>query len=92
MLLLALNAIFAGLFLKFARDTFKRALPFLRIGWATISAETQKPDYRHNIESRRVISEGGRFLLGGIVWLGITVILVGFGLFFAYEAVRLYSG
>ena len=92
MLLLALNAIFAGLFFNFARTTFKRAIPFLRAGWATISVETKKPDYRHNIESRQAISEGGRFLIGGIVWMGLTLGLVGLAVFFAVETVKLYLG
>ena len=92
MLLLALNAIFAGLFLNFARNTFKRAIPFLRIGWESISVETQKPDFRHNVESRQNIREGGRFLIGGIVWMVITLVLIGLGIFFAIETVRLYMG
>ena len=92
MLLLALNAIFAGLFFNFARNTFKRAIPFLRTGWATISVETKKPDYRQNVESRQAISEGGRFLIGGMVWMGITLGLIGLAVFFAVEALRLYVG
>ena len=92
MLLMLLNVIFAGLFLSFARHAFRRAVPFLRIGYAAVSVEVQKPDYRTNIDSRQAISEGGRFLMGGMLWLLIMVMSLAIALFFAIEAVRLYTG
>lgn len=86
MLLFTVNTVFAAIFLLAARGALRRALPFLRAGWSAIRTETQKPDYRVNITSRRVISEGGRFLLGGLVWLGIALGSAAYGLLFAWRA------
>lgn len=87
MLLLALNAVFAGLFFTFARSAYRRAIPFLGAGWSAIRGE---PDYHVNVESRRVISDGGRFLIGGMLWLASALFTIGFGFYFALEALRLY--
>ncbi|MEQ8673176.1 MAG: hypothetical protein RLP44_20205 [Aggregatilineales bacterium] len=90
MLILALNAVFAGIFLVFSRTAFLRARLFLMLGWNTVRAEVIKPDYRQNVESRRLISEGGRFFLGGLFWLIATLVAFSLGIYFSLEVVRLY--
>ena len=92
MLLLALNAIFAGLFFSFTRTAYRRGMPFLSAGWSAISVEVHKPDYRSNVESRHIISDGGRFLIGGLVWMGIALFTAGCGVYFAVQAVQLVAG
>ena len=90
MLILALNAVFAAIFLAFTRPAFLRARTFLQTGLTIIQVEVRKPDYRHNVESRRLISEGGRFLIGGLFWLIATLVALGLGIFFSLEVARLY--
>lgn len=89
MLLISVNAVFALIFGFGARYALMRALPFLRIGWNGIRAETQKPNYRANIESRRTISQASNFLIGGIVWLIIGIGAIGFVIFFVMMALAL---
>ncbi|GAB4510305.1 MAG: hypothetical protein OHK0046_06870 [Anaerolineae bacterium] len=90
MLVVALNAVFALLAFTFSRNAYRRALPFIRLGWQTIDAAVQQPGYRHNIESRRAISEAGRFLIGGIIWLLIALAAVAAGVYFTWQVVVLY--
>ena len=90
MLLVALNAAFALIFFTFARNALKRGWPFLKTGWDGISVEVQKPDFRHNVESRRKISESTNFLFGGVFWLGSGVVAIGFGVFFTIQLINLY--
>lgn len=86
MLLIAVNLIFAVVTLLFARTAFIRAFPFIRTGWTAIRAATQHPDFRRDVNLRRVISDGGGFLIGGVIWLVIGVGAVGLGVFFGVQA------
>jgi hypothetical protein len=68
-LLVTVNAAFgAGLFF-FAFRALQRGWPFLKTGWLMMQTQTSAPDFRTNVERRRAISEGGRFLIGGLLWL-----------------------
>jgi len=91
-LLVALNAVFAGIFLTFAYRAALRARAFFITGWAAVGAGTEQPDYRENIELRRFISEGGRFLIGALMWGAASIGAAGLGVFFALELLRLYIG
>lgn len=90
MLLVALNAIFAGIFLTFAWNASRRARAFLQTGYAVIREETKKPDFRANVESRRAISEAGNFIIGGVFWSVACLVAFGLGVFFSVELVQLY--
>lgn len=90
MLLLALNGIFAMIFFAFARRAFGRAWPFLKLGWWVIDEEVKKSDYRRNIESRKVISQAGVFLVGGLLWLLAGMVSGGLSVYFSVELLRLY--
>lgn len=90
MLLLSVNTIFAFIFLAFARTAFLQSVPFLRVGWEAIDTETSKPNYRQNIESRRRVAEGGRYLIGGLLWMGACAGSAAIGLFFVWQAISLY--
>lgn len=87
-MIFVVNSVFGTIFAGFARFALMRALPFLRMGWTVIGAEVRKPDYRHDVESRRAIEEGGRFLVGGAVW-GVAFAVTGaYALLFFREALR----
>ncbi|MCB9453809.1 MAG: hypothetical protein H6672_20450 [Anaerolineaceae bacterium] len=88
MIQISLNAIFAYVSLRLAWLAWGRAVPFVRAGWQTIHAEVRHADYRYHIERRRAISVGGGFLVGGLLWAGVSVAAAGFGLFFVVQVVR----
>lgn len=88
MLLAAINAIFAMGALTIAMQAFRKGLPFLRNGWTVLQTQTQHPDYRTNVERRRAINEGGRFLIGGILWL---VMSLGAALAAAYFGIQAFT-
>jgi hypothetical protein len=69
MLIITINALFGAGCLFFTQRAFRRGWPFLRIGWTAVQASASQPDFRVNVFRRRAISEGGRFLLGGLFWL-----------------------
>lgn len=77
----AVTLIFGLVFCLLSWRVLRLALPLLRVGWDAIDAGVQQPDYRTNLERRRLISEGGMFLLGGILRLCIGVFGLGMGLF-----------
>jgi hypothetical protein len=89
MLILTLNAAFAALFAAGARLALTRAVPFLRAGWIAIAAGVRQPDYRAHVESRRLISEGGAFVIGGIAWGAIGIGALILALTFALRALGL---
>lgn len=89
MVLVSLNAIFAYLTLRLAWLAWGRAIPFLRTGWSTISAEVRHPDFRYHVERRRAISVGSEFLIGGLLWAGVCAVSAGFCVFFGVQAVDL---
>lgn len=82
-----LNAVFAIIFLVFARRAIPRGLAFLRLGWAAVSAHAGKPDTRKNTESRQAISAGGSYLIAGGLWFLAGTGAGLFGLWFAAQAV-----
>lgn len=90
MLLLALNGIFAVIFFAFARRAVGRAWPFLKLGWSVVDREVKKSDYRQNVESRRIISQAGMFLIGGVLWLLAGMVSGGLSVYFSVELLRLY--
>jgi len=90
MLLVALNGAFAFIFLSFAWNTWKRGVVFWRTGWEAIRTESQRENFRRNVESRRVISEATPFLVGGLFWIGAAIVAAGFGFFFGIQLVMLY--
>jgi hypothetical protein len=89
MIFLILNGIFAGLAFGIARTSVNHAWPLLRVGWTAIDAAVSQPDFRHNVESRRQISEGGFLLLSGIAWAIGALIALGAAIFFSVEVIRL---
>ncbi len=92
MLLTTVNSIFAFIFLSFAYSALRRASPLLMTGWYAIQGAVQRPDYRHDVESRRAISNGGRFLIGGLFWGISGLVSGGAGLYFGLQVVRLWQG
>lgn len=90
MLLLTVNSLFALAFAAGTRFAWKRARLFLQAGWVIIDAQLRYDDYRQNVERRRAIAEGGRYLIGGGGWLLITVVAAGYTAFFLVETIRLF--
>ncbi len=92
MLLVTLNGAFAAGFFFFAMRALKQGWPFLKHGWLMMQTQTSHEDYRFNVERRRAISEGGRFLIGGILWLvGGVAALIG-SLYFSAVAFHMLYG
>jgi hypothetical protein len=92
MLLAAVNALFAMGAFTIALQAFRKGLPFVRNGWIILQTQTQYPDYRTNVERRRAVQEGGRFLIGGILWLVMSLgALLAAGYFGAQAFTLLYS-
>lgn len=91
MLLLVVNAFFSAAFFAGCRFALRRALPFLRTGWQAVAAQMQHADARTNVERRRAIAEGGRYLLGGGGWLVIALVAGGYTVFFTLETLRLLA-
>lgn len=92
MLLVTVNGIFGAGFLFFAMRALQRGWPFVRLGWLTMQEQTSHPDFRQNVERRRMISEGGRFLLGGLLWLSAGLVGVAVGLYFTLQAYQMLYG
>jgi hypothetical protein len=89
MLLATLNAIFAMGALGISVQAFRKGLPFIRSGWDTIQTQTRYPDFRYNVERRRAISDGGRFLIGGLLWLVTALAAVIAAVYFGIQAYSL---
>lgn len=77
----AVTLLFGLVFCVMSWRVLRLALPLIRVGWDAIDAGVQHPDYRTDVERRRLISEGGTFLLGGIIRLIFGVFGAGLGLF-----------
>jgi hypothetical protein len=92
MLLVTLNAAFGAGFLLFAMNAGRRGWPFAKHGWLLIQAQTAHPDYRENVERRRSISEGGRFLIAGVLWLGASLGSALAGVYFSVQALTMMYG
>jgi hypothetical protein len=92
MLTVTLNAVFCFGATMLALQCWGKGWPFARHGWQMIQAQVAHPDYRVNVERRRAISEGGRFLLAGIGWLLGCGLLALAALYFGWLAFRLTYG
>lgn len=86
MVLVTLNGAFGAGFLFFAMNALRRGWPFLRDGWLALQTQGSQPDARQNVERRRAISQGGRFFLGGLMWLVAAVISFAAALYFIIQA------
>ena len=86
MLIVTINALFGAGSLFFAQRAFRRGWPFLRIGWMAVQANASQPDSRLNVFRRQAISEGGRFLLGGLFWLAVALVGLIAALYFSVLA------
>ena len=89
MLLATLNAIFATGALAIAMQAVRKGLPFVRSGWTIIQAQTSHPDFRFNVERPRSISDGSRFLIGGLLWLVTGVVALAGAIYFGIQAYSL---
>lgn len=89
MLLATINAIFAMGALAIAMQAARKGIPFVRDGWRLIQSQTGHPDFRHNVERRRSISDGGRFLVGGVLWLITGAVALAAAIYFGVQAFSL---
>jgi hypothetical protein len=92
MLLATLNAIFAMGAFTIALQAFRKGLPFLRSGWTTLQVQTQHSDFRTNVERRRAVQDGGRFLIGGILWLVMSAVALAAAVYFGVQAFTMLYG
>ena len=91
MFLLTVNALFAAGAFAIAMQAVRKGLPFIRSGWDAIQTQTGHPDFRYNVERRRAISDGGRFLLGGLLWMVTALAAFAAAIYFGLEAFRQWS-
>jgi hypothetical protein len=92
MLTVTLNAIFCFGAATLALYCWRKGWPFSRLGWQMIQAQVAHPDYRLNVERRRAIEAGGRFLVAGIGWLIGGGLLAVAAVYFGWLAFRLMYG
>ena len=93
MLLGTLNAIFATASFFLAQRSLKRGWPFVKTGWLAVQAQAEHPDVRQNVFRRMAVTEGGRFLIGGIGWLLMGILALLAGIYFTVVAYQsLFSG
>jgi hypothetical protein len=92
MLIVTVNAIVGAVCCIFALNALKRGWPFLCIGWTALQSNARQPDARTNIYRRQAIAEGGRFFLGGVMWLVAGVSSGIIGLIFSWGALRMLYG
>ncbi|MBN2471427.1 MAG: hypothetical protein JXN59_11940 [Anaerolineae bacterium] len=85
--LTAVNLIFGAFFLFVSWRALRLAFPLIRVGWQAIDAAVQRPGYREHPKSRRIISEGGQFLIGGIIRLLLGIFGAGLGLYLVLRAI-----
>ncbi len=86
MLLATLNAIFATASFFLAQRSLQRGWPFIKTGWLAIQTQAEHPDVRENVFRRLAVTEGGRFLIGGIGWLLMGVLALVAGIYFTVVA------
>lgn len=92
MLLATLNAGFAIGALTIAMQAFRKGLPFLRYGWLLIQTGADAGDSDRNVERRHSVSEGGRFFLSGLLWLGGALLASVGVIYFGAQAFLLLRG
>ena len=84
-----LNAVFCFGATTLAIYCWQKGWPFTRHGWRMIQTQVGHPDYRVNVERRRAIGDGGRFLLAGVGWLIGSGLLGVAAVYFGWLAFRL---
>ena len=87
MLLLTINLIFAAICFLFARQALRKAVEYLRFGWLAVGSQANKPDAHTDVFHRRLVSEGGLFLLSGAMWLAGGIVAGVFAVRFALQAI-----
>jgi hypothetical protein len=88
--LLSLHALLAGVFALYARSALMRGALFFRYGLLTIRIEVDRQsNYRVDVRARRQISEGGAFVIGGLLWLGAGLICAGLCIHFIIQIIDL---
>lgn len=93
MLLVTLNAIFATASFFLAQRGLQRGWPFIKTGWMAVQANASQPDVRENVFRRLAVTEGGRFLIGGIAWLVMGILALIAGVYFTVLAYQgMYGG
>ena len=93
MLLVTLNAIFATAAFYLAQRGLKLGWPFIKTGWMAVQTQADHPDVRENVFRRLAVTEGGRFLMGGIFWILIGIIALLAGIYFTVLAYQgMYGG
>ena len=93
MLLVTLNAIFAAASFFLAQRGLQRGWPFIKTGWMAVQANANQPDVRQNVFRRLAVTEGGRFLIGGIAWLVMGILALIAGIYFTVLAYQgMYGG
>lgn len=83
MVILTLNVLFALGFAAAGLKAARQGWPFVRYGWLLLSLNA--PDARLNVERRRAVSEGGRFLIAGALWLGAGGGALGLAAYFGFQ-------
>lgn len=88
MLLASVNAIFALIFGSFTLRASQRGWLFLRGGWNMIQSQAAPGDKSPPELNREAASQGGQFLLAGILWLGSALIAGILTLWFVYQTLN----
>lgn len=92
MVMLTLNAVFAAGFATAGVNALRRGWPFLQYGWSLLRLHADAADADENVERRRAISEGGRFVVGGLLWLAASVGAFGFAAYFGIQVIQTLYG
>ena len=92
MLLGSLNAIFAVASFYLSQRGLQRGLPFIKTGWMAVKAQAGEPDVRENVFRRLAVTEGGRFLIGGIGWFVVGILALIAGIYFMVTAYQTFYG
>lgn len=88
MLLLTLNTIFAWIFGQFAWRALPKGTAFIQHGWLLLQTHAEQPDAAKHVEHRRAVSEGGTYMIAGVLWCGAGLIAAGLAVAFGIEVIR----
>lgn len=79
-LLITVEFVFGAVLIAGAVGALRHSWRFARFGWQTIDAVvTSRDDWRTHVESRRLIADGGRFLVVGTLGMLAGVVAGAFG-------------
>ncbi len=92
MILIILNGAFAAGLFFFSMRAVRQGWPFLKHGWLMMQTQTSDPNFRQDVERRRSISDGGRFLIGGILWLAAGMAAFVAAIYFTIQAYTIMYG